>query len=136
MKNTFKVLMLAAAMALTGCTSATADLLIGSWRLDQATETVTTADSTVTHPREGYDNFRLEIMEEGVCAMIDRGDTVFYLWDLSGDDTLVLYRQGWAEDYTIDELTKHRLVYSDSYSVHDSVTGRRTDYTYTFDYSK
>ena len=136
MRTLFRTALVAAAMALVGCTTTTEDLLVGSWRLDRATEVVASTDGTDSFEMQGYDDYYIEFIEEGYCAVTDRGVQTVYEWYLIGDETLVLARGDWAEDYAIDELTKQRLVYSDTYAHVDESTGAPIVYTYTFEYSK
>lgn len=132
---------LLATMILTSCGEPTRDeMLVGKWTLDRATEMVTPAGgATVEAEMPGYAGQTMELMEEGTCCRIDRGEATYSLWYLSDDRYLIftdMHSSEILEDYTIDELTKDKLVYSDAYSHYDSLTGARMDYHYTFEYSK
>ena len=117
-------------MALTACTQTKEDMLVGKWQVNCVTETIQAGGQTSTTQLPGYDNYTMEFVEEGYCAATVRGERTIYTWYLVDDNTLVLTLDDWAEDYTINELTKNRLVYSDTYS------DGGTDRTYTFEYSK
>ena len=121
---------------LAGCTPAD-EMLIGQWKQVYALERVaneTTGEVTIdTLP--GFDTHMMIFMANATCLSVDRSDTVLYQWALSGN-TLALWRDGWAEDYTVNKLTKEYLVYNDTYSYFDSITGCRYKYKYRFEYKK
>lgn len=125
-------------VALTGCTPSAEEMLVGRWQLVYAIErvaNVATGDVTLdTLP--GYDHQRLTFMADATCMMTDRGDTTYYMWSLTGGNILALWREGWAEDYTVNQLTEERLVYNDTYSYYDSIAGGRFNYKYRFEYKK
>ncbi len=75
-------------------------------------------------------------MDDANCIVVDRGDTTLYRWSLTSGDTLVLWNERWAEDYTINQLTKQRLVYSDTYRYYDSTLNKQYNYKYRFEYKK
>ena len=122
--------------ALIGCTPAD-EMLVGRWMQVCALERVSneTTGEAVIDTLPGCDTQVLTFMEDATCMSADRGDTIYYQWALSGN-TLALWREGWAEDYTVNKLTKEYLVYSDSYIYYDSITGIRYKYKYRFEYKK
>lgn len=124
-------------VALTGCTPSAEEMLVGRWKQACTIEhvaNVSTGEVTLDTLRGG-DTQEMTFMGDATCIVADRGDTVVCLWSLSGS-TLALWREGWAEDYTVNQLTDQRLVYSDSYSHYDSITGTRYNYKYRFEYDK
>ena len=136
MKAAIKKMLLMPLVALMSCTPAD-EMLIGRWKQVCALERVLNeaTGEAVIDTLPGCDTQVLAFMEDATCLSADRGDTVVYQWSLSGS-TLALWREGWAEDYTVNQLTKQRLVYSDSYSYYDSITGSRYIYKYRFEYKK
>ena len=127
---------LAAVLALTGCTQTNEDLIVGEWTMDRVTLTVMENGHTSVSELPGYDDYKMDFVKEGYCNVVVRGVATVYTWYLVDDNTLLLSLDGKAEDYIIDELTKKRLVYSDTYSVRDSVTNVSDFYTHTFELSK
>ena len=124
-------------LALTGCTLGPEELIVGRWKVERAVEQLTVTDGGMTESEmPGYEHQVVEFMEGDVCMMTDRGDTVYYFWSLQDGATLVLFREGWAEDYSVDRLDKERLVYSDSYTYTDTLTGRKSVYRYIYEHKK
>lgn len=136
MKKANVIILLVASLALAACTQTKEDMLIGTWHLDRAVETVTGSGYQTDSELPGYDDYTMDFVKEGYCAVTVRGTCTIYMWYLVGDNTLLLELDNDIEDYTIVELTRKRLVYSDTYSVRDTATDGITFYTYTFEYSK
>ena len=137
MKKLYIVTLLLPLLTLAGCAWTDEGKLVGRWGTDCVIETVTMqgGNTVSVDTMPGYSSQVVEFMDGDLCLVIDRGDTAFYHWSLN-DKTLALFREGWAEDYQVEELTRERLVYSDTYSHLDSVTGFYMFYTYTFKYNK
>lgn len=132
---------LLATMMLTSCGEQTRnEMLVGKWTLERAIETVTPAGgAAVETEMPGYAGQTMELMEEGTCCRTDRGVSTYSLWYLADDRYLIftdMHSSEILEDYTIDELTKDKLVYSDAYIHYDSLTGNQSSYAYLFEYSK
>lgn len=124
-------------VALTGCTPSAEEMLVGRWKQVYILEhvaNVSTGESAIDTLR-GSDTQEMTFMGDATCIVADRGDTTMYCWNLAGS-TLAMWCEGWAEDYTVNQLTAERLVYSDSYSHYDSITGQRFNYKYRFEYKK
>ena len=138
MKYIIKTLLFLTAMLTVACGEPTKEeLLVGRWQLDRATESEVNSLGAMSETElQGYGTLLAEFLEDQLCLMVDRGDTVAYLWKLDGDTALLLYRNEHVDDYTLKELTKQRLVYSDSYIHLDSLSGICTEYTYTFEYNR
>ena len=130
------IMMLAITLALTACTQTPEDMLIGTWQMKHATETVSVNGQSTTNELPGYDNYIMEFVKEGYCAVTVRGERTVYTWYLVDDNTLLLTLENWVEDYSINELTKNHLVYNDTYNRLDTLTNTRTYYTYTFEFDK
>ncbi len=130
--------MMLSVAALVGCTSSAEEMLVGRWQMERAFEKMAVEGEAepVIQEIPGFDNVILEFFEGDECMMTDRTDTMFYRWSLTGGSTLVLFRDGWAEDYKVNVLTKERLVYSDTYTHYDSVSGLNTSYLYRYEYNK
>jgi len=135
------MLLVAMVAGLAACSEPTAEEMIeGTWNLEKAYETAATMDESEVTMLQGLDGQTLEFDENGYCFLKVQGQTITYRWYLLGDTRLVFcpmfVDDPVCEEYAIDELTEERLVYSDSYCVYDTVSGVRTDYTYSFEYSK
>lgn len=138
MKQLLKIMVLAAVLTLTGCMKDPEKMLIGRWQLDCVIELVVEVGgervSLDTLP--GYDSQTIEFLDDATCVLTDRGETTVYQWSLSGDNTLALFREGWAEDYTLNVLTQQRLVYTDTYLYTDTVTHKQYKDKYRFEYKR
>lgn len=142
MKNCVKMLVMLLLVplvnCLTGCSPSAEEMLIGRWKLECAIERM--SDETNGEVRydtlQGYDQQEMTFMDDANCIVVDRGDTTLYRWSLTSGDTLVLWNERWAEDYAINQLTKQRLVYSDTYRYYDSTLNKQYNYKYRFEYKK
>ena len=141
MKKVVGLVLFLVALMLTACSDPTAaDLLLGSWKMERAYETVTSAtQGTVVNDLPSADVRYIRFDEDGSCLIKEGNEKYHYYWYLSDETELLLVPTNSTTiqlNYTISELDKERLVYGNYYTQLDSASGARTIYTYTFEYKK
>lgn len=141
MKKVIGALLFLAAVLMTACSDPTnAELLLGSWKMDRAYETVSsTGQGSVVNDLPSTDVRYIRFDEDGLCIIKEGNDKYYYDWYLSDETELLLVPVNSTTiqlNYTISQLDKVRLVYGNQYSELDSASGARTIHTYTFEYKK
>ena len=143
MRNCVKMLsmmLLAVSMGcLAACSEPTdAELLVGHWTLEGATETVSrTPGGTEVNDLPGFEGQTMDLYADNVCCRVDRGDSTLCRWFLAeGRQLLFSNGETVTEDYQIDDLTDERLALSHAYIYHDSLADTRVQCLYQYEYTK
>ena len=120
-----------------GCTKSVADKLVGAWRVEKASETVSNGFGTSSAPLSGYENYTIYFADGSSCAVVDRTDTTFYGWYVVGDTTLVLAEQhAVVMEYHIDQLESSRLELSQHELSESPTDGTMQSVTLRFELKK
>ena len=120
--------MAAVLAVVVSCGKSAEQMLVGSWKVTEATQSFTVAADTETTELPGYEDYHYRFDADGLCTVTDRTNEYRYEWFLKDGRVLVLtdYANP-AMVYELAELKAESMVLAYRYGYVDGPDRHRVD---------